>query len=214
MKVATQHRIRLGGRRIDYRIVRSKAATQLRVRVGPNGVEVAQPAARTGEDVFAFLGRNEAWILEQLRRAERLRGVRRPDWRRAGEMLFRGEPTIVRIEATDSRAPANSIALGKGEIVIRRGCASRTPVARSLERWFRKQAREQITQHLAVVTASLGRKHGRLYVMGQRTKWGNCSAKGNLSFNWRLILAPDSVLRYIVTHEAVHLAVPDHSTKF
>ena len=50
--------------------------------------------------------------------------------------------------------------------------------------------------------------------MDQRTKWGNCSAKGNLSFNWRLILAPDYVLRYLVTHEAVHLAVPDHSAKF
>lgn len=50
--------------------------------------------------------------------------------------------------------------------------------------------------------------------MGQRTKWGNCSARRNLSFNWRLILAPDYVLRYLVTHEAAHLAVPDHSAKF
>jgi len=37
---------------------------------------------------------------------------------------------------------------------------------------------------------------------------------GNLSFNWRLVLAPDFVLRYLVTHEAVHLAIPDHSQKF
>ena len=50
--------------------------------------------------------------------------------------------------------------------------------------------------------------------MGQRTKWGNCSARRNLSFNWRLILAPDFVLRYLVTHEVVHLAIPDHSAKF
>jgi predicted metal-dependent hydrolase len=50
--------------------------------------------------------------------------------------------------------------------------------------------------------------------MGQRTKWGNCSGLGNLSFNWRLILAPEFVLRYLVTHEVVHLAVPDHSQRF
>src|SRR5580704_3990355 len=50
--------------------------------------------------------------------------------------------------------------------------------------------------------------------MEQRTKWGNCSAVRNLSFNWRLILAPDFVLRYLVTQEAVHLAVPEHSAKF
>ena len=58
------------------------------------------------------------------------------------------------------------------------------------------------------------RTPNRVYVMGQRTKWGNCSALGNLSFNWRLIMAPDYVLRYIVTHEMVHLAIPDHSQRF
>jgi hypothetical protein len=64
------------------------------------------------------------------------------------------------------------------------------------------------------VTARLKRSPRRLYVMGQRTKRGNCSAKQNLSFNWRLILTPEFVLRNCVTHEAVHLAVPDHSPKF
>jgi hypothetical protein len=42
----------------------------------------------------------------------------------------------------------------------------------------------------------------------------SCSARQNLSFNWQLILAPDFVLRYLVTHEAVHLDVPDHSARF
>jgi predicted metal-dependent hydrolase len=50
--------------------------------------------------------------------------------------------------------------------------------------------------------------------MAQRTKWGNCSTRGNLSFNWRLVMAPDFVLRYIVAHEMTHLVVPDHSRKF
>jgi predicted metal-dependent hydrolase len=50
--------------------------------------------------------------------------------------------------------------------------------------------------------------------MDQRTKWGNCSARKNLSFNWRIVLAPNFVLRYLVTHETVHLAIPDHSQKF
>jgi predicted metal-dependent hydrolase len=60
------------------------------------------------------------------------------------------------------------------------------------------------------VTTRLRRKPRRVYVMEQRTKWGNCSAVRNLSFNWRLILAPDFVLRYLVTQEAV----PEHSAKF
>ena len=214
MKSATVHQILLGSRPVVYRIVRSKAAARLRVRVGPNGVEVIQPVARDQRAVPAFLRRNEVWILEQLRRAEKLRDVRLADHRRPREILFRGEPVRLVIETTGTSGRSTSITQGNGEIVIRRGRGARTIMSRSLERWFRREARREIVRHLTAVTARLGREPGRVFVMGQRTKWGNCSARGNLSFNWRLILAPAAVLRYIVIHEAVHLAIPDHSAKF
>jgi len=88
------------------------------------------------------------------------------------------------------------------------------PVARSLERWLRRQAREAINNHLSRIAARLGCRPAQIYVMDQRTKWGNCSSRRNLSFNWRLILAPEYVLQYIVTHEAAHLAIPNHSARF
>lgn len=214
MQSSTQHRIRLGGRVVDYRLVRSKAARKLRVRVGPTGVEVVQPSTRNGEEVSEFLSTNRDWILDQLERAERLRGVRRPVQRCVGEILFRGESTPVRVEMTQSRSAGNLVRFVDGEIVVSHGTHSRSPVARSLECWLRREARRAIEGHLVVVTGRLGHRPQRVYVMGQRTKWGSCSALKNLSFNWRLILAPDYVLRYLVTHEAVHLAVPDHSAKF
>lgn len=214
VRVATEHQIEVGGRRVDYRVVWSQAARRLRLRVGPGGVEVVQPRGRSGEDVAAFLGRNYAWIEDQLRRVARLRGVRRQEQRRVGEILFRGKPTAVRVEASRTRATWNMVEFNDAGIVVQRGALSRTPAARSLENWFRKQARMAIKERLAIVSGQLRVHPGRVYVMGQRTKWGNCSAQRNLSFNWRLILAPEFVLRYIVTHEAVHLAVPDHSAKF
>ncbi len=207
-------RVRLGGRVVDYRLVRSKSARKLRVRVGPGGVEVVQPSARSGEELLAFLATNQRWILEQLDRAERLRNLRRGVRSPIGEILYRGEPTRVRIEATPSRATGNTVRLVDGEIVVLRGSGSLTPTARSLELWLRREARAAIDSHLAAVSSRLGRQARRVYVMNQRTKWGNCSAQRNLSFNWRLILAPDCVLHYLVTHEATHLAVPDHSAKF
>ena len=214
MKSGTHHQIRLGGRRIAYRVVRSRTATKLRVRVGPSGVEVVQPSRRNARDVGAFLHRNAIWILGQLRRVQRLRGLRRPARRGEGEILFRGTSTRVRVETTHTRARGNLVEFIDGEIVVHRGAVSQTPAARSLENWLRKQARTEIERYLAVITARLRDRPRRVYVMDQRTKWGNCSARRNLSFNWRLILAPDFVLRYMVTHEAVHLVVPDHSSRF
>jgi hypothetical protein len=104
--------------------------------------------------------------------------------------------------------------LGNAEIVIRGAGDSPTPVTRSLENWLRKMARTEIEKLLAQIIERLRQKPARVYIMAQRTKWGNCSSKRNLSFNWRLILAPDFVLHYLVTHEAVHLVMPDHSKKF
>jgi predicted metal-dependent hydrolase len=214
MQSSTQHRIRLGGRFVDYRLVRSKAARRLRVRVGPDGVEVVQPATRNDEEVAEFLTDNRTWLLDQLERTERLRSIRRTLEDPVGTILFRGEPTRVRIETTQSRVAGNVVRVIDGQIVVSHGPRSRTPVSHSLEHWLRREARRSIEVHLSTITARLGQRPQRVYVMGQRTKWGNCSSRRNLSFNWRLILAPDYVLEYLVTHEATHLVIPDHSAKF
>lgn len=214
MHMSSKHCIRLGGRVVDYRLLASRSACKLSVRVGPDGVEVVCPNGRDANHVLEFLVTNAGWILNQLDRADALRTVRRVTHSAFGQILFRGEPTRIRIEAKPSGHAGNSVRAVHGEIVVSRGPRSRTAVARSLELWLRRQAREAIHTHLARITARIGSRPVHVYVMGQRTKWGNCSSRHNLSFNWRLVLAPEYVLRYLVTHEAVHLTIPDHSTKF
>ena len=213
MRAGSCRHIEIGGRRVDYLLVASRTARKLRLRVGINGVEVVRPPNRTETEVFAFLDKNEEWILDQLKRVERLRKIRVAE-QCIGKILFRGERTRIRIEETAARSRGNVVGFVDGEIVVRRGMGSMTPVELSLKNWLRRQARAEIERHLDAITTRLRNRHRRVYVMEQRTKWGNCSARQNLSFNWQLILAPDFVLRYLVTHEAVHLDVPDHSARF
>jgi predicted metal-dependent hydrolase len=213
MGAANQHQLLIGGRRIACRLRTSRSARKLRVRVGFDGVEIIQPANRTNEDVAAFLDKNAEWVADQLERVDHLRKARLTE-RRGSEILFRGEPTRIRIEPISSNSRGNLIRLVDGEIVVQRPSGSRTPVSRSLENWLRHQARAEIERELGVMLRRLRQESRRVYVMGQRTKWGNCSPLRNLSFNWRLILAPDFVLQYLVTHEAVHLVTPDNSKMF
>lgn len=214
MGAGQQSTIMLGGQTVEYRLVPSRAARRLRIKVRPDGIEVVLPEGRTGKEALAFVAANEEWAIEQLDRARRRLLVRRPEKRLHGQVLFRGEPVPVKVIRSAGWQGRNRVLLEHGSITITSGPNCSTPTGRSLEYWLRKQARDRIEHHLGVVAERVNRSPGRVYVMGQRTKWGNCSALGNLSFNWRLIMAPEHVLRYIVTHEVVHLAVPDHSRRF
>lgn len=207
-------RITLDGRLVDYRLACSLTARKLRVRVGPQGVEVVQPRGRTVGEVRAFLRSRRRWLLAQVDRVARLRNLRTRASASRGDLLYRGEWVRVRVAPATEGRGANRVCPVNGTLVIRVGRSSGTAPLRSLENWLRKQARTEVQRELGAVVQRIKVAPGRVYIMGQRTKWGNCSPLRNLSFNWRLIMAPAFVLRYLVTHEAVHLAVPDHSRRF
>lgn len=214
MVAGRQSTILLGGKAVECRLVPSRAARKLRIKVKSNSIEVVVPEGRTGEEALAFVAANQTWAIEQLARARRLALLRRPEKRSHGQILFQGESMPVKIIRSEGWRAPNRVLLGDGGISITCASASSVSPGRSLENWLRKQARDRIEKHLEVIARRVKRSPGRVYVMGQRTKWGNCSALGNLSFNWRLIMAPEYVLHYIVTHEVVHLAIPDHSQRF
>jgi predicted metal-dependent hydrolase len=78
----------------------------------------------------------------------------------------------------------------------------------------RLAARELLSALAEEESERLGVEYARIQIGGQRTLWGSCSARGTLSFNWRLVLAPLEVLDYVVVHELCHLRVPNHSRRF
>jgi predicted metal-dependent hydrolase len=106
-------------------------------------------------------------------------------------------------------AAGRRIELRPAEIAV-----PRDPVGPALQSWLRQLARDRLAAAADRHAATLGRSYGRITLRDTRSRWGSCSSRGGLSFSWRLILAPPSVLDYVAAHEVAHLAEMNHSPAF
>ena len=87
-------------------------------------------------------------------------------------------------------------------------------VRAALKRALSRRALERIRERLGYYATRLGVDFNRVVIRDQRSRWGSCSAKQNLNFNWKLIMAPPEVLDYVVIHELCHLIEFNHSPRF
>lgn len=84
----------------------------------------------------------------------------------------------------------------------------------ALESRYRIAAASYFPKRVAYYQTLTGGSYTRITIRDQKTRWGSCSSRGTLSFNWRLMLAPPAVLDYVVLHELCHLTHMNHSKEF
>ena len=82
------------------------------------------------------------------------------------------------------------------------------------EQWLRTEGAERFQQKTAFWAARMKVTYGRITIRDQRTRWGSCSSRGNLNFNWKLVLMPPELLDYVVVHELAHRKEMNHSPRF
>jgi predicted metal-dependent hydrolase len=83
-----------------------------------------------------------------------------------------------------------------------------------LARWYRKEAKRIIMERLTHFADTYHFTYNRVFIRDQKTLWGSCSSKRNLSFNWRLIQTPLDIIDYIMVHELVHTEILRHTKAF
>ena len=169
-------------------------------------VRVTLPHKFSQEEINDLFARKERWIQKQLaffrdRRDARIQLSH-------NEILYLGEIyTFQRLPGLRS-----GVAIKAEEKIIYSG---RNLLADGiLDRWYRKEAKRVIMERLEHFAHMYNFTYNRVFIRNQKTLWGSCSSKRNLSFNWRLIQTPLDIIDYIVVHELVHTEILRHTTAF
>ncbi|GAC1319044.1 MAG: SprT family zinc-dependent metalloprotease [Thermoleophilaceae bacterium] len=199
---------------VPYSVRRSDRARHARIVVDQGGVEVVVPRRMALRHVEPFVRRKQPWIertLRRLREAERtVAGVALED---GGSVPYLGTRLDLRVRTDPHRVRAHVARRGE-TLHVSVASPAVDVVAQVIEGWYRRRARVEVARRLDRATARAGSRYTRLSIRGQRTRWASCSSTGAMSFNWRLLLAPEEILDYVVEHEVAHLEVLDHSRRF
>jgi predicted metal-dependent hydrolase len=187
---------------ISYSVRRSTRARRVRVHVTVEAaVEVVLPQRAPQRAAAAAVSELRPWIERR---------------------LVEARSTLARMPVRDGTLPYLDARLriipeAGRQRVHRHGTQLLVPARdaqQPIERFYRRSARREVATRLDRATASAGTEYRDLTIRAQRTRWASCSSNARMSFNWRLMLAPERVLDYVIWHEVCHLEIQDHSRRF
>ncbi len=175
----------------------------LRIDAAARTIELVLPRGVPAGHGVKFLAAQRGWI------AARLQALPPPVPFAEGAIIpVFGVPHRL---CRESNPLAPPVAIDNGEIRVR---GQPEHIARRVRDHLIRLARHELSRRAGILAAQIGRPVVRVGVRDTRSRWGSCSSKGALSFSWRLILAPEMVIDYIVAHEVAHLAEMNHGPRF
>jgi predicted metal-dependent hydrolase len=212
--------IRFGRSLIDYAVERSPHRRTLTIAVDlRTGVLVKAPRETSSETIAAVVRRKGSWILQRLADFAELPAIPRPKEFINGEsFLYLGRNyRLKRLPEADCRVSVVKLWGGRLRVTVPNDVGhldGRDAIRAALIAWYKERARKRLPERVAVFAERLGDVPPAVFVRDQEKRWGSCSQKGELRFNWRIVMAPLSLVDYVVAHEVCHLKLKNHSSAF
>lgn len=186
-----------------YNLRKSKKARYIRLKVSSSGaIELVLPSFAPYSEGVKFLEAKTEWLKKQLNKS--VKRVFTPKY--LGNEIdinqqfdFFNSKYFVRFEV-DTLSLSNY--------------NNKQDIEDRFYTWLRQKAKEYIPVRVKQIAGELGISYGKVTIRNQKTRWGSCSAKGNLSFNLKLMMYEKRVIDYVIIHELCHRKEMNHSKRF
>lgn len=190
------------GFNISFRRNHRAKRMKLRYDAETDSAIITMPARSSERAAEKFVLKNIEWLETQRALSPAIKYLV------PGEVIpFRGKEMLIAHDVTDR----GQVLITNTKIIVggpREGFSVR------LENYLKKYCRKIIEPKAKEMAFSINQGFKRIQIRDTKSRWGSCSSTGTLSFSWRLILAPEVVLDYVVAHEIAHLEEMNHSPAF
>lgn len=198
----------VAGRTLPLRIVENDRARRLTLRIdaGGQGLRITVPPGLRRGEVEKFLHRHQSWLEQRLAKVPD-----RPQVRPGIKLPVYGVPHMI-VHEPGKRGTVSVGSDKNGPTLVIHG--DRVHLPRRLTDYLKREAKREIEALVEKHTAKVGRKAKAVRFKDTSSRWGSCTSDGNLSFSWRIMMAPRPVINYLVAHEVAHLKEMNHGPKF
>lgn len=193
---------------MQYLIKRSSRSRSIRIEITPQAeVLVTAPKLIPEFLIKSFVSQKTAWIEKSLRQVKRRQSKLNADQLYIFDKLY-----LIKI---NDQAKKISITV-RGETLQINNLNPKSDKIRAeqLERFLKNTVHKYIIERCAQLAKKMNIEYQRVTLRGQKSRWGSCSSRGNLNFNWRLVHYPVEVIDYVLIHELAHRIQLNHSAKF
>lgn len=219
MRQIDKHDISYGGENISFRLERTTRRKTIAISVGFDGIRVLAPVDMIDQDVAAYVRKKAPWVIKKLADYRELASETQPKEFVSGESFhYLGRPYRLRVvedpNAVVTRVSARGQTLVAPVLPHQHYLIRRASIRSGLRQWYVEKAKRRFPERLSAVSTTLGIDTPRMLVVEQSKRWGSCDKNGKIRLNWRLVMAPASLIDYVIAHEACHILYHDHSHRF
>jgi predicted metal-dependent hydrolase len=193
---------------IAYNVVYSKRRTISLIVERDNSVVVRVPEGTSTERIERMIEKKKLWLFEKTQHPRKYPTKKNHKEIVPGEsVLYLGHHYLLEIVDTEHAAL-------EFDGVFKLSRTQTDNASKLFTAWYVQQARVFIKRRVKQLAIALGVKYNQVLISDLKFRWGSCTPKDNLNFNWRLIKAPPFVIDYIIVHELAHLLEPNHTKRF
>ncbi|EOD01838.1 M48 family metallopeptidase [Caldisalinibacter kiritimatiensis] len=210
MKLSIQHKNRIILFTVEYR---KRKTLEIRI-IPPDKVLVICPKGLSKDKIIELVSKKANWIVKKLKELESIEYNLVEKKYEDGEVVkYLGEDYYLHINIVKNKNKA-VIEINKDKLNITSPMKDKELVKKILKDWYKKQANKVVKERVEYYKDIIGVKPNKVKAKEQKRIWGSCTSKGNVYFNWRLIMAPIHIIDYVVVHELCHLIHMNHSKEF